>query len=168
MIPSKVPAGIVMDRGSHKAATRPALTSPQSVEDRGASAAALARSLAERMQETYPFAPSPAAQVHPRGGSGSFRLDAMTNAASVVGFSDENSSQNGEGQLELSPSSGGYAASDKSSLAFILGRGNSVDSSGGGEDVRRGEPDDSEDGDWVGGVSSDASTGAFKRATVEE
>ncbi|TYZ64302.1 hypothetical protein PybrP1_013135 [[Pythium] brassicae (nom. inval.)] len=164
MIPSKAPLGIVMDGKTHKAAPRPALTSPQSAEERDVSAAALARSLAERMQKTYPFAPSPATQVLPRsrGENGPLGLDAIMNATPVAGYpaNNENSSQNSEAQLELSPSGSG-AGSDKSSLAFILGRGNRAETSGDVDDRhhRRAEDVDidSEEGEW-GGASSDAST----------
>lgn len=180
------PVGIVaMDDTAHKTAPRPVLlTSPQSTEDRDVSAAALARSLAERMQKTYPFAPSPATQVHlarTRGSSGLLCLDAIMNATPVTDrpVNNENISQNSEAQvLELSPS-GGVASGTKSSLAFILGRGKRAETSGevdgrhphGTDDLDVDVDVDSEEGDW-GGVSSDASTGAlvwahsYKRSTA--
>lgn len=148
-------------------------------EEDSASAAATAKSLAERMQRTFPFAQSPLPRPPTLSRPGSFRLDAIMNAEEPASasaamdmddsahssylYGNENSSQNSN---DAHPQEQ-HQESGKSSLAFILG--NDKQSNQQQRDTGRyhhvreveedeEEDDDDEDNDW-GDASSDASFG---------
>lgn len=145
-------------------------------EEDSASAAATAKSLAERMQRTFPFAQSPLPQPPTLSRPGSFRLNAIMNAeepASASAAMDMDDSAHGSYSYGNENSNNAYPQeqhleSGKSSLAFILG--NDRQSNQQQRDTGRyyhmreveedaEEDDDEEDNDW-GDASSDASFGA--------
>lgn len=188
MIPSSTAPLRVMEDAYKDVVARPAAIAPaepSSFDNDTPDTAALARSLAQRMQETYPFAPSPVAQVYARPPAlttttGSLRLDAIMNAADSSAslssedaaspllsghhYSNENRNHNNADMVPIVPHQH-VVESGKSSIAFIL------DNDHRSVQQARTERDDNDEhehelddeGDW-GDASSDTSLGTFTAA----